>query len=249
MKHIFKKNQIIITTLAIMIAIAGYLNYSGRLLSEKTDTVSSKDSTVLLTDEGVSGDAYADTYSDIVSLDGDGTQEAAGDVLQVTDEADSGIQQAAADAGAVSEALPDGQTDPAKVGEAVLANAGTQDGILASAKLNREQIRAKSRESLMEIINSTDISEEQKENAVSVMTQMSVTAEKEAAAELLLESKGFADCVVSITDDTCDVVVGETDLTDTQRAQIEDVVKRKTEIAGENIIITPKSYAAEELGK
>ena len=45
------------------------------------------------------------------------------------------------------------------------------------------------------------------------------------------------------------MVVGETDLTDTQRAQIEDVVKRKTEIAGENIIITPKSYAAEELGK
>ena len=29
MKRVFKKNQIIITTLAIMIAIAGYLNFSG----------------------------------------------------------------------------------------------------------------------------------------------------------------------------------------------------------------------------
>ena len=29
MKHIFKKNQIVITTLAVMIAVAGYLNYSG----------------------------------------------------------------------------------------------------------------------------------------------------------------------------------------------------------------------------
>lgn len=34
MKRLFKKNQIIITTLAVMIAIAGYLNYSGRLFGE-----------------------------------------------------------------------------------------------------------------------------------------------------------------------------------------------------------------------
>ena len=34
MKHLFKKNQIIITTLAVMIAIAGYLNYSGKLFSD-----------------------------------------------------------------------------------------------------------------------------------------------------------------------------------------------------------------------
>lgn len=32
MKNIFKKNQIIITALAVMIAVAGYLNYSGSKL-------------------------------------------------------------------------------------------------------------------------------------------------------------------------------------------------------------------------
>ena len=35
MKRLFKKNQIIIATLAVMIAIAGYLNYSGILFGEK----------------------------------------------------------------------------------------------------------------------------------------------------------------------------------------------------------------------
>ena len=35
MKRIFRKNQIIITVLAVMIAVAGYLNYSGRLLEEE----------------------------------------------------------------------------------------------------------------------------------------------------------------------------------------------------------------------
>ena len=35
MKHLFKKNQIIIATLAVMIAIAGYLNYSGTLFGDE----------------------------------------------------------------------------------------------------------------------------------------------------------------------------------------------------------------------
>ena len=35
-----------------------------------------------------------------------------------------------------------------------------------------------------------------------------------------------------------DVVIGQSEITDAQRAQIEDIVKRKTEISGENIVIT-----------
>ena len=64
-------------------------------------------------------------------------------------------------------------------------------------------------------------------------------AEKEAAAELLLEAKGFSGCIVSVTDGSVDVVVNEAELSDAQRAQIEDIVMRKTEVAGENIVITP----------
>ena len=37
MNRLFKKNQIIIATLAVMIAIAGYLNYSGILFGESED--------------------------------------------------------------------------------------------------------------------------------------------------------------------------------------------------------------------
>lgn len=222
MKRILKKNQIIITTLAIMIAIAGYLNYSGKILDEKADTVSSDDNTVLLTDESVSGSTYADTYSDIISLDDDGTEEAS---LSGSDTADAGV------------------------GEAVLASSAASDNVLAMAKLNREQVRAKSKETLLEIINNTNIAEDQKQNAASMMTQMAEIAEQEAAAELLLEAKGFEGCVVSITDGSVDVVVNEAELDDSQRAQIEDIVKRKTEISGENIIITPKNYVSETLDK
>ena len=73
------------------------------------------------------------------------------------------------------------------------------------------------------------------------MTSITELAEREAAAELLLDAKGYTDSVVSITDGTVDVVVNMEELDDVQRAQIEDIVKRKTDITGENIIITPRT--------
>ena len=67
---------------------------------------------------------------------------------------------------------------------------------------------------------------------------LSAIAEKENAAETLLMAKGFADPVVSITDGKVDVVINASSITDPQRAQIEDIVKRKTETGAENIVIT-----------
>ncbi len=221
-KRVLKKNQVIITVLAVMIAVAGYLNYSGRLLEKEADQMTAGENTVLLTaEDDTSGQADTGTYVDIISLDSDGSEEvSAGD--------------------AVEENVDTGSTP----GAAVLASVTTGDTIIAEAKLNREQIRAKNKETLLEVINNENISEEQKTAAAADMAAMTDLAEREAAAELLLEAKGYTDSVVSITDGTVDVVVNLAELDEAQRAQIEDIVKRKTDISGENIIITPRSPEA-----
>ena len=77
------------------------------------------------------------------------------------------------------------------------------------------------------------------------MVTLSETAERESAAEVLLESKWFPDVVVNLTGNSADVVVPDDQLDDASRAQIEDIVKRKTEVAPENIVITPLSQASE----
>jgi stage III sporulation protein AH len=122
-------------------------------------------------------------------------------------------------------------------GEAVLTST-TGVAVLSDAKLLKEQTRAKNKETLMQIIGSDGLSDEQKQDAVNSMVQMTEIAEKESAAEILLEAKGFSDVVVSIADDAVDVVVNAVELSDVQRAQIEDIVKRKTGISAENIIIS-----------
>ena len=75
------------------------------------------------------------------------------------------------------------------------------------------------------------------------MIALTDIAERESAAEILLQAKGFADAVVSITDGQVDVVVNMAEVDDAGRAQIEDIVKRKTGISGENIVITPMAQA------
>ena len=73
------------------------------------------------------------------------------------------------------------------------------------------------------------------------MVTMTEQIEKEAAAESLLEAKGFENVVVNLTGETADIVVPSAYVDDASRAQIEDIVKRKTGIEAENIVITPMS--------
>ena len=129
-------------------------------------------------------------------------------------------------------------------GEAVLTAASD---FAAQAKLSREQIRSQNKADLQAIINNQDLGDDQKQEAVSTMVSMADLTEKESAAELLLEAKGFENVIVNLTGETADVVVTEVDLTDAKRAQIEDIVKRKTGIAPENIVITPLNESEEEL--
>ncbi len=210
-KPVFKKNQMIITALAAMIAVAGYLNYSGTRLDE---SLLNANSTAVedvedagLAEDISAEDLYAETgedeYADIESLDGD---------VDLAEE---------------------------NVGEAVLASSTMGVGLVSEAKVTREQTRSRNKEMLMELINSTNITDDQKQSAIDEMVQMTDVAEKELAAETLLVAQGFDEVVVSINDSCADVVVSSTQVSDSQRAQIEDIVKRKTGIEAANITITP----------
>ena len=130
--------------------------------------------------------------------------------------------------------------DAENPGEAVLTSSSINNvNFVSEVKLNREQIRSQNKASLLELINNVNITEEQKQDAVNAMVAMTDIAEREAAAEMLLEAKGFTDVVVSITDCNADVVLNMGEVSDAKRAQIEDIVKRKTNVEAQNIVITP----------
>lgn len=232
-KNLFKKNQLMITALAIMIAIAGYLQFAGENLEGEYLTVN--DGTAVGAD-GVITENY--TAEDLLSeADLSSILEISEEDLLTAEFAEvSSLEPATENIASdqLAEATPAAGEIP---GEAVFTATDTV-AILSDAKLLKEQTRAKNKETLMEIINSAGLSDEQKQNAVDSMIQMTEYAEKEAAAEILLEAKGFSDVVVSINSSGVDVVVNAIELTDAHRAQIEDIVTRKTSVLPENIVIS-----------
>ena len=235
MKNLIKKNQLIITALAIMIAIAGYLQFAGTGLEEEYLTVTDEAGGVEevlssnYTAEGLldlsEEDLLSAGVSDLGNLDSESEN------VLVENYLDGTLQVSDA---ATGEVTPEEGEIP---GEAVFTSANGVT-MLSEAKLLKEQTRAKNKETLLEIINSTGLTDAQKQEAVDNMVKMTSIAEKEAAAEILLEAKGFSDVVVSINEGAVDVVVNASVLDDAMRAQIEDIVKRKTDISPENIIIS-----------
>lgn len=238
MKNMMKKNQIMITALAIMIAIAGYLNFAGSRISEeeimetgadsavtaKEDAPDTEDTQVASLFEISDEDMEAAENYDIASLDSDV-------VSEEPDYLDETMQES------MAENTGDELSDQSVPGEAVFTSSSSLDS-LSGAKLLKEQVRARNKETLLEIINNVNISDEQKQEAIDSMIAITDAAEKETAAEILLQAKGFDDAVVSIADGMVDVVINTSDLTEAQRAQIEDIVVRKTGIGAENIVIS-----------
>lgn len=260
-KKILRKNQIMITALAVMIAVAGYLNFAGTRIGEE-DFISvdgSSDLTYDISDE----DMYAislredtdGTIQDYASATGDNTDIASLDTddVTITDNylssdmnavSDSGIDTTVANDASSADALASNTDESGATvieqeipGEAVFTSASGVS-TLAGAKLLKEQTRAQNKESLLEIIQNEELTEEAKKEAVSSMIALTETAQKESDAQMLLEAKGFTQTVVSISGDKADVMVEAPNLTESQTAQILDIVQRKTDIVPENIIIT-----------
>lgn len=227
MKKIFKKNQVIITALALMICAAGYLQFSDAG-AEAGNTVGDGGYEYNMSDNEGNGINSADGVTINVGNMEDGTDSIGEDVVNVAGKND-----------ATTEAKNDAASgDDHQVGEAVMVSTTLHGSFTTNARLVREQRRAQSKETLMGIIDNAALSEEQKQTAVETLVNLTTIAEKENAAELLLEAKGFADPIVNISEEEVDVVINATSVTDQQIAQIEDIVTRKTGYEVEDITIT-----------
>lgn len=235
MKKIFRKNQFIITALALMIAVAGYISYMNKDMDDTALTVTS--------------DALEEEYEiseEDSLLEGEIFTDEMEETIESTETLSENTDVALEENAPIEENAVEETKDMEDAGEAVLTSTIPDNASFAAEiKLNREQIRAKNKETLLQIVNNESVTEAQKQAAIDEMITMTDIAERESATEMLLEAKGFSDVVVSITDESCDVVLNMGEVTDAKRAQVEDIVKRKTMISAENIVITPINTAVE----
>lgn len=230
MKKLLRKNQIIITALVVMVALAGYLSLTDD--SELAVGVLNQQDAENVAEGGTDGTVPEDAETENQTAESVSQAAATGNAAEEV--ADSEVAD-----DAVTDISDEDIASKENAGEAVLVNNTVTGDYFEAAKLSREQTRAKNKETLLELVNSDSASEAQKEKAMNEIVAMTAVNEKETATENLLAAKGFQDVVVTIVDDSVDVIVNAESLTEQQIAQIEDVVKRKSECASDKIVISP----------
>ncbi len=235
MKKFARKNQWIITALAVLIAVAGYLNFTGEEINKNglksVMSLSGKQTAAPEEQAQAENEAAADGKKEKKQAK-ESKETSAGTTTDISAE-DSGEDYTVADSGELKSAS---EENP---GEAVMVSNSLGADYFSSAKLSREQSRAKNKETLMSIINNDKIASKDKKSAIDQVAQLTKDAQMESAAELMLEAKGFTDSVVSIEKGSADVIVNAGELTQQQLAQITDIVTRKTNISADHIVITP----------
>ena len=121
--------------------------------------------------------------------------------------------------------------------ETVVEVTETNQSYFAEVRMNREKTRAETLDSIETMLKDETLSDEQKKVITSKSTEIAELTKLESDIEELVKANGIRECVAFIDGDNASVVVSENELSQTQAAQIFDIVLKKTKINAENINI------------
>jgi len=235
---VVKRNQVIITALVLMIAVAGYLSYmdmrrgddeaAGFVLDEQGGIdalIPNRDALQNAQEEGQTGligVPWASTHDPAIETYGE---------IDFPSIAELDLEDFLT--------VPTNEENLTEAGEAIFVDSRVDASFFVQARLQREQARSNERSILNDLINNNNVAEDQRAQAANTMLDIQWRIERETAAEALIESKGFSEVYVRISDNSVDVIVNKPELTSQDLAQIMDVVKRKTGMTETQIHISP----------
>lgn len=231
MKQILKKNQIIISVIAIMLIAAGYMNYTG---NEKQ----ALETAVLTDSEKYAGIGDATLVSANVADNND---------LVNNDETQNIIDDSAKNEEKKDEIKSNDQNTESKenivqneINTSTTVTETSGDQYFAELRLERDKMYSQMLESYQKILSNNQISETQKEISENEIKKINDTRNAIMIAENLIKNKGFQDLIIFINGDSISIIVKAKELKEEQIAQIQNIISRELKGEIENIHISNK---------
>lgn len=205
---VFKRKQIVVLSLVLMIVVAGYLQYSYNKsgVSVNEPLIESEDVSVGEADEDISiGEAlYVDNTITLEDEKKDDKKKEDEDKSKDKSKEDNKAMQASKEA----------------------------NNFFAQAKMDRDVTRAKDTEALEDITKDTSASKELKSHAYEQMIKILGNSDTEMRIETLIKNKGFSDVVVLFGNDgSVDIVVKAPSISSAEATQIADIAARQANVA------------------
>lgn len=231
MKQILKKNQIIISVIAIMLITAGYMNYTS---NEKQ----ALETAVLTDSEKYAGIGDATLVSANVADNND---------LVNNDETQNIIDDSATNEEKKDEIKSNDQNTESKenivqneINTSTTVTETSGDQYFAELRLERDKMYSQMLESYQKILSNNQISETQKEISENEIKKINDTRNAIMIAENLIKNKGFQDLIIFINGDSISIIVKAKELKEEQIAQIQNIISRELKGEIENIHISNK---------
>lgn len=229
---LFKKNQIIIYVIALMLVTAGYLNYTTTNDMNSIMQTSSREEEI--TEMANIGDAQlvSSNVSDENNLSNN----------QITDNEDStnieDKERNTIKEENKNEEVKENNSNNASV--TTSSNNNSKDDYFTNSKLERNTMYSQMLETYEKVLNSNNSLETQKQSATEEIKKINNLKNSIMICENLIQTKGFNDVVVFVNDDSISVVVAATELTKENVAQIQNIIARELKVEVDNIHISNK---------
>ncbi len=211
---LLKKNQVIIYVIAVMLMVAGYLNYTTRTTDEAVQASSQVNET--------------DEYANI------------GDARLVSSEA---VEENTTNETNITEntANTNNTTNTSSTNTTTQeTSTSNTDDYFAKSKLERDTMYSQMLETYENVLNSSNSLETQKQSATEEITKINNTKNSIMICENLLKTKGFENSVIFVNDESISVIIGAQELKEEEIAQIQNIVSREMKADIENIHISTK---------
>ena len=253
--NFFKKNQIVVFTIGLMLITAGYLSYMN---NNKNSTKSSIDASSIADSEEmasigdaklVSANAVQSTNEikgndEIISNNEDGNliinSENIEDTLsnnELVNGTDTTIES-----GDNENLEANSKTDNSETDLETSSNITTTiDEYFTSSRLERENMYSKRIENYQDILNNSNVSEVQKKTAQEEITKLNNEQNALMITENLLKTKGISDLIIFVNGDSINVIVKGDNIEKENIAQIQNVITRELGADIGNVHITTKN--------
>ena len=231
MKQILKKNQIIISVIAIMLIAAGYMNYTS---NEKQ----ALETAVLTDSEKYAGIGDATLVSANVADNNDLVNNNEGQ--NITDDSTKNEDEIKSNEQNTENKENDKNTVQNEINTSTNVTETSGDQYFAELRLERDKMYSQMLESYQKILSNSQISETQKEISENEIKKINDTRNAIMIAENLIKNKGFQDLIIFINGDSISIIVKAKELKEEQIAQIQNIISRELKGEIENIHISNK---------
>lgn len=233
---IFKKNQIIIYVIALILMTVGYLNYTN-----KTEELNSVETSLQMENDDSSlvagiGDAKLVSSNDV-------TSESNTTNITTSETNTTSEETATNETNTTNESLQEENTEAqteTETQETSNNQSGTQDDYFEKSKLERDTMYSQMIETYENILNSTNAEETQKQSATDEIKKINDTKNSIMICENLIKTKGFEKSIIFVNDASISIIIGATDISQEEVAQIQNIISREMGAEIENIHISTK---------